>query len=583
MGFAIANNLALKQASGKFIAFINPDVIIAENTITTCINFLEHTPPAGAIGVKMIDGSGRFLKESKRAFPSPVTSLFKLTGLSRLFPHSAIFSRYHLGNLNEDEDHVVDVLAGAFMLVRKSILDKIGAFDESFFMYGEDIDLSYRIQQAGFKNYYLSQTTILHFKGESTKKGSLNYVKMFYKAMSIFVTKHYGGSEAGVYKLLIHAAIKLRALVSAIGRFILSIGMPLIDAGFILLSFWIIKMIWNIYIKHDVNYSPNMLLIAFPVFTIVYLLSAYFAGLYDNGFSQSRLNKSAFSANLILLACYSLLPESLRFSRGILLFGSILAWVLISFIRQVLISTGHIKRSAEHYDHKQTLIVGSVNEYEAANLLMKTAGMQERVVGRISTVQNESPHSIGQISNIKAFINSYSIKEVILCHGEMSYEQIISLVSSIPYNIKKKFYSCGARSIIGSDNKNMSGDTIESSGFSKHETAVFKRNKKLADAIISLSLITTFPIHLLIQSKPFQFFKNLFQVIKGGKTWVGYSAIRPNLPNLPPGIISATGSPLHLHALPLENSTAVDEWYVLDYTVWTDLKLIWKNYKHLDT
>jgi hypothetical protein len=229
------------------------------------------------------------------------------------------------------------------------------------------------------------------------------------------------------------------------------------------------------------------------------------------------------------------------------------------------------------------LIVGSVNEYEAANLLMKTAGMQERVVGRISTVQNESPHSIGQISNIKAFINSYSIKEVILCHGEMSYEQIISLVSSIPYNIKKKFYSCGARSIIGSDNKNMSGDTIESSGFSKHETAVFKRNKKLADAIISLSLITTFPIHLLIQSKPFQFFKNLFQVIKGGKTWVGYSAIRPNLPNLPPGIISATGSPLHLHALPLENSTAVDEWYVLDYTIWTDLKLIWKNYKYLDT
>jgi hypothetical protein len=129
----------------------------------------------------------------------------------------------------------------------------------------------------------------------------------------------------------------------------------------------------------------------------------------------------------------------------------------------------------------------------------------------------------------------------------------------------------------------MSGDTIESSGFSKHETAVFKRNKKLADAIISLSLIITFPIHFLIQSKPFQFLKNLLQVIKGKKTWVGYGTIKPSLPNLPPGIILTTSSPLQLNALTVENSTAVDEWYVLDYTVWTDLKLIWKNYRHLDT
>ena len=137
----------------------------------------------------MIDGKGIFLKESKRAFPAPVTSLFKLFGFSRAFPKSKIFSRYHLGHLDENETHEVDVLAGAFIMVRKEVLEKVGSFDDTFFMYGEDVDLSYRIQKAGYKNYYFADTTIIHFKGESTKRGSLNYVRMFYSAMSHFCKK----------------------------------------------------------------------------------------------------------------------------------------------------------------------------------------------------------------------------------------------------------------------------------------------------------------------------------------------------------------------------------------------------------
>src|SRR5690606_18650072 len=167
-----------------------------------------------ALGVKMLDGSGHFLKESKRAFPDPLTSLFKLSGLSRIFPHSKTFARYHLGHLDENKDHEVDVLAGAFMMLPRKVLDKVGGFDEAFFMYGEDIDLSFRIQEAGFANYYFSQTTIIHFKGESTKKSSLNYVKIFYKAMIIFVNKHYGGPKANIYNLLIQMAIFIRAAMS---------------------------------------------------------------------------------------------------------------------------------------------------------------------------------------------------------------------------------------------------------------------------------------------------------------------------------------------------------------------------------
>lgn len=215
-GFAKANNQGLKIARGENILFLNPDTIVPEDCFEKCISFVEkHTC---ALGIKMLDGSGNFLKESKRAFPSPLISFYKLSGLSKLFPHSKAFSKYYLGNLSENENHEVDVLAGAFMMIHKKILDKVGGFDEDFFMYGEDIDLSFRIQKAGFTNWYFAESSIIHFKGESTKKGSLNYVKMFYKAMSIFVKKHYGSSRSWLFSFFIHIAIFIRASFSAITR-----------------------------------------------------------------------------------------------------------------------------------------------------------------------------------------------------------------------------------------------------------------------------------------------------------------------------------------------------------------------------
>lgn len=219
-GFAIANNQALKIAKGDFILFLNPDTIVPEDCFQKCLSFIQKKSNQIALGIKMIDGSGQFLKESKRSFPTPVVSFYKLSGLSKLFPRSKTFSKYDLGNLNENENHRVDVLAGAFMLVPKKILDITGAFDEAFFMYGEDIDLSYRIQKAGFENYYFAESTIIHFKGESTRKGSLNYVKMFYKAMSIFVQKHFRQRPAWFYNFFLHAAIFLRASAAAFRRII---------------------------------------------------------------------------------------------------------------------------------------------------------------------------------------------------------------------------------------------------------------------------------------------------------------------------------------------------------------------------
>ena len=217
IGFAKANNQVIHQCRGEYILFLNPDTIVSEDCFQKCLTFIQWQQKPGAVGVRLIDGSGIFLKESKRAFPSPLTSLFKLSGLTSLFPHSKIFAKYYLGNLDEHKNHEVDVLVGAFMLIPKTVLQTVGSFDETFFMYGEDVDLSYRVQKAGFKNYYYSQISVIHFKGESTKKGSLNYVRLFYQAMSIFVKKHYSSGSAGLFNVLMQIAIFIRAIFSSIG------------------------------------------------------------------------------------------------------------------------------------------------------------------------------------------------------------------------------------------------------------------------------------------------------------------------------------------------------------------------------
>jgi len=218
-GFAKANNRALQKAKGGYVLFLNPDTIVPEDCFLKCISFLNQKNNDGALGIKMLDGSGKFLKESKRSFPSPSVSFYKLSGLSNLFPRSKVFSKYHLGFLRENENHEVEVLAGAFMMVPKNILNIVGGFDETFFMYGEDIDLSFRIKKAGFKNYYFSESSIIHFKGESTKKGSLNYVKIFYQAMNVFVKKHYGSSRSVWFTFLIQAAIFMRGTFAGISSF----------------------------------------------------------------------------------------------------------------------------------------------------------------------------------------------------------------------------------------------------------------------------------------------------------------------------------------------------------------------------
>lgn len=211
VGFGRANNQALRYVKGDYVLFLNPDTLLGETTLKDTLEFMENHPDAGAVGVRMLHPDGRFALESKRGVPTPWAAACKLLGLTRLFPRSRWTGQYYMQYLAEDEEGVIDIVSGAYMVVQRSVLDKTGGFDESFFMYGEDIDLSYRIQKAGYTNYYLP-TPILHYKGASTQKNTFRYAHVFYNAMFIFFNKHYKHS----YPLL-SIPIRLFTLVAAVG------------------------------------------------------------------------------------------------------------------------------------------------------------------------------------------------------------------------------------------------------------------------------------------------------------------------------------------------------------------------------
>ena len=588
IGFAKANNQALALAGGEYILFLNPDTIVPEDCFENCIRFFESNTGTGALGIRMIDGSGKFLKESKRAFPSPLTSLYKLTGLTRLFPRSRIFGKYHLGNLSEHENHEVDVLAGAFMMMPKKVLNEIGSFDETFFMYGEDVDLSYRIQKAAcsatggrYKNYYFAESTIIHFKGESTKKGSLNYVRMFYNAMSLFVKKHYSGSRAGVFNFLIQTGILLRAILSVIGKFLQRIGLPVLDAAIIFMSFLCIKYLWSTFIRREINYSPNMLVIAFPVFTVMFLIASYYSGLYDKGYKQLQLNRSTIIAALVLLSGYALLPESIRFSRGILVFGIVMAFMLMSILRWLFIQFNLLSMVENENGHQQTIVVAGEKDFAAVTTLMYNAGMPERVLGRVNNSMTDAGSALGSILQLNDFIKKYPVKEIIFCEDGLSFKEIITAIQALPKGVRNKFHASGSSSIMGSDSKDVSGNYVTVNTKYTIGNSVNRRNKNLLDVVVSVIFMLSFPLHFILQKKPLLFFKNVFSVLIRKKTWVGYAAGLNKLPAIKKGILTSTALPAAVNDLPIESLCLSDEWYASSYSALTDVKKIIRGYKYL--
>ena len=586
VGFSKANNQAIRQAKGKYVLLLNPDTVVEEDTFEKVLSFMHAHPDAGGLGVKMIDGKGVFLPESKRGLPTPWVAFYKMFGLSRLFPRSRKLGKYHLSFLDKDEVHEIDVLAGAFMLLRKSVLDKIGLLDESFFMYGEDIDLSYRIQKGGYKNYYYPETTIIHYKGESTKKGSLNYVKVFYNAMIIFARKHFSGSKAGVFAFLIHLAIYFRALLSASKRVLQKLYIPLIDALLIFAGFWLITPSWEQLRFHQPDYyPPEFLQIVVPVYCLFYLLGIRFSGGYKKPVSIYKVGRGILWGLISLLLVYSLVDEQYRFSRALILLGT--AWAGIILIAYRLI--GHWLKLSDFRLHahgtRKIAIVGHSEEARRVQLILEETRIRSQMAGFIALDSSDKgTNYMGELIQLEEIIRINRIDEIVFCAENISSAEIIKAMLDLSrLDIDYKIAPPESASIIGSNSIHTAGDlyVVNLNAISKSGN---RRKKRLFDLFVALLILCLSPVLIWFTTKKGNFIQNIFRVITGKKSWIGYIASvadENKLPAIKDGILHPSDRFPGLQ-LDKEKSAQLNRLYAKDYKVLSDIEILLKGWRNLD-
>jgi GT2 family glycosyltransferase len=584
-GFSYANNQAIRISTGEYVLLLNPDTVVEEDTFEKVIAFMDQHPEAGGLGVKMLDGKGNFLPESKRGLPTPSVAFFKIFGLSKLFPRSKTFGRYHLGFLDKDKTHEIEILSGAFMLMRRKALDKVGLLDETFFMYGEDIDLSYRIILGGYKNYYFPETRIIHYKGESTKKSSVNYVFVFYKAMVIFAKKHFSQNNAKLFSFLINIAIYLRAAVAIIIRFLKAIAMPLFDFVIILSGMFFIKEYYEKHVKFIEGgaYSEGLIKIAFPAYVLIWLFTVYLSGGYDKPVRLFRILRGVLVGTGIILIAYSLLPEEYRFSRALILLG--MAWAIITYLfTRLLLHAAGLKAYNLNPDKtKRIAVIGTENEFERVSNLLRQTNINSGWLGFVSADSHGKEHAnyVGNIDQIAEVIEIYKINEVIFCSRDISSQGIIDHMHTlVSADVDFKIAPPESLSIIGSNSIDTAGDLymIDVNSISKPKN---RRNKRLFDVLLSLLLLIISPVLIFFQENKTGFIRNIFMVLFSARSWVGYGKeMNENLPRIRPSVLCPADAIRNLK-LSTDTRNRLNLAYSKDYKIGNDLNIVWKSLRLL--
>lgn len=578
LGFSKANNQAILKGNADYVLLLNPDTVLAEDTLRKVIHFMDQNPQAGGLGVRMIDGKGKFLPESKRGLPTPLVAFYKMTGLAALFPKSKTFGKYHLKYLSEFETHEVEVLSGAFMLLRRSVLNEIGLLDEMFFMYGEDIDLSYRITQAGFKNYYFPDTTIIHYKGESTKKKSANYVKVFYQAMVLFAEKHYKKNAANWFSAFIKLAIWLRASLALSVRLMERISLFLADFLAIYLGYYAIIRYWEYNHKYVRGFYPDEYwYVHVPIYILWVQCVAFLSGGYDPKPSLKRLVRGTAAGALLVFAGYAFLPKSLQFSRAILLIGSIWA-VIAPFLIRVFLHW--FKPGKFHWlGHADQRILIVAAEEEAARIrsLLNRNMLSHKLLGTVAPApENQQDTDLGHLNQLRDIIDIYKAGVVIFSAADNHSQKMMEVMSAFSNEpIAFKIAPPNSLYIIGSDSKNAPGELYTMDlGFSIADTHT-RRKKRIFDLAVGIAAIAAFPL-LIVSKGGRTLLAALPQVLLGSRTWVSYAG-QPGseqLPKMKKGIfLPAEAYPEVDGQLRVNISVA----YARDYHIEKDWLAVWKS------
>jgi GT2 family glycosyltransferase len=585
-GFSSANNQAIRISKGDYVLLLNPDTLVEEDTFKKCIDFMDQNPNAGGLGVKMVDGKGQFLAESKRGLPTPMVAFYKIFGLSTLFPKSKTFGQYHLGHLDKNETHKIDILAGAFMMMRNSVLDKVGLLDEDFFMYGEDIDLSWRIRLGGYDNYYFPETRIIHYKGESTKKSSVNYVLVFYNAMIIFAKKHFSKSNANVFEVLIQMAIYFRAGIAITRRFLEKSILPILDFLIIISTLFLTSTIYSNFTS--IIYPWDILKWLFPSYGIIFLISIYFTNGYSSSPFINRILKGVLWGGVIGLLLYGLLDEAFRFSRAVVFVGALFSGINIVLYRTIL---NQFNIKAILFKTTQDIRMAIVGKpggiTRVKRLLQKTTNVPEMILEVYPSYnfQNTSDHFIANLGQLPDALKIFNINQIIYCAEDMDSGSIINemIIQENP-QIELKIAPPESTFIIGSQSINTSGEIL-----SVHTTNTFlqegsRNNKRLFDLISATIIFFLSPYFLWINPHKQNFLKNLFQVWTGRKTWIGFYPIEEHQSL----IDSIPSSVIHL-GIPYQHQNKAKDFfenlnlgYAKKYDLSRDIVIIWQQRGCLD-
>lgn len=588
-GFSKANNQAIRLSDAKYVLLLNPDTLVEEDTFVECCRFMDEHPDAGGLGVKMVDGKGIFLPESKRGLPTPWVAFYKIFGFAALFPNSKRFARYHLSYLDKDQTHEIEILSGAFMLMRRETLDKVGLLDEDYFMYGEDVDLSYRILLGGYKNYYFAGTRIIHYKGESTKKASVNYVFTFYNAMLIFAKKHFSGKNFGLFSALINMAIYLRAGMAVAARFAKLALMPLADAAIIAVGMYFLQDYWATNHKRMPEYyPPEYMTVVVPLYILVWLTSAYFSGTYDKPTRASSFVQG-IGVGTVIISAVSNFFDSYRFSKALILMGGVWAVATMLAIRLLIHFVKHKNLSLNENKDKKVVIVGSSQECKRVVELLKNVAIPVEVLGYVQSSQLAEGDTIrdemclGLLNQLSEVILIYQIDEVIFCAKDLSAQQIIGFMTQITKSPMPdyKIVPDGSDYIIGSNSKDSQGDFYTFNV----ELAIAKpqniRNKRMFDIMTSILLGALSPLLVWFVNHKLNFIGNIFKVLAGQLTWVGFNAdTHIGLPHIRKGVITPADA-IKVNNLEINTLRRLDTLYAKDYSVFNDLAIVGRAWRLL--
>lgn len=578
-GFSKANNQAIKASTGKYVLLLNPDTVVAEDTFQKVIAFMEQRPQAGGLGIRMLDGSGNFLKESKRGLPTPEVAFYKMFGLSSLFKKSQRFGQYHLSFLPEKQNHPVDILAGAFMCMRRDVLDEIGLLDEKYFMYGEDIDLSYRIRLAGYENWYFANSSIIHYKGESTKKDSIKYVRVFYQAMAIFSRQYFSPSSARLFGWLIQGGILFRAFIALLRRWSKRTFHPLLDAVLLYLGMLLLVSFWekNVKVEEGTVYPDVFVQLILPVYVLLWIAGAYFSGAYDKPFRASRLVRGLLAGTLGIAAIYGFFPPDWRYSRGLIVVGAAWSIFLTVAVRTLLHLAIDGRTGLSAPPQKRVLVVGSSTETDRVHALLMRAGVSHKFLGFVSDVPSDDQHEFfaGRRHDLQVIVKNLRADELIFCGADISNKEIIHYFESMGHQVSElKIVPAGSDFIIGSSSVDYPGDTYTPDFNLRINLPASKRNKRLVDVGFGLVFLVGWPLLFWLYPTALRHPLRLIQLIMGKYTLIGYPK-QTSLPQLKPALLQV-GEHLTQNALQLRMRKA----YAKDYSAQMDLHFLWESFKN---